>query len=687
MALNTIFLLNSKITEVEECEPVSPPSSTSFGEYKTAPDIDTLNSPLFKNYNLPIEISNKKIKSSPPSLNSHDFHNFFFGDNNKNNISLYSNNINIDKEKDIINNINEENNNNILNYDKRIFHINTSQFDKNPFRKDDNFDENESESNENAFSFPNTTKNTPVWDIIGKNKINNNLYNNITKDPKINPVQEDKQIDSFSEELNNIDNKIKSINTEEKSNSLYKKILPKIKLNINEIKKINLSPTANYRNSNPIQLLKNGIYCKKKITDSKYSFGKKGKNEIKSFNSTFSGQKGYLKTDNYREIKAKKIQLELNDNLKKTKIEHLKISQFQKIMKMDGLFNILRLLDYSDIINLFKAKNKKLCILINTALANAYYFSIKQSLIKYNNIIELLKCTIIHSKIKGNLKIDFVLNIRFINNNKNPNTNYKIKLNDKYNRFVEPFYLQFCYIYNYFKKIKSKKQLIPKEDYENQKTLKMYDYYTFDLYPEKKSTENNNSINNHIFISKELSLFERDGNNNIVNIQPILPFCINDKGIINLEIYTTNNGFINPDSIRIIVKSYNLNNYLKMLSDKKINNPRVSECEDLCTYWKNINLYQHHKPLTFRLKKLFEPYFEIIKVYFGNIGVYIFKVHLKAIKSVEIKDKNKFEIRIKIKEKGDYIENEIRKNNLLFERRDIFEIRVGDEIFYYFSLK
>ena len=77
MALNTIFLLNSKITEVEECEPVSPPSSTSFGEYKTAPDIDTLNSPLFKNYNLPIEISNKKIKSSPPSLNSHDFHNFF----------------------------------------------------------------------------------------------------------------------------------------------------------------------------------------------------------------------------------------------------------------------------------------------------------------------------------------------------------------------------------------------------------------------------------------------------------------------------------------------------------------------------------------------------------------------------------------------------------------------------------
>ena len=377
----------------------------------------------------------------------------------------------------------------------------------------------------------------------------------------------------------------------------------------------------------------------------------------------------------------------LNVNIQKTKTEHLKISQFQKIIKIGGLFNILRLLDYCDIINLFRAKNKKLCILINTALANAYYFYIKQSLIKYNNIIELLKCTIIHSTIKNSLKIDFVINVRFINNEKNPNQNYKIKLNDKYNEFVEPFYLQLCYIYKYFKKVNNIKLLIPKEDYENQKKLKMYDYYTFDLYPEKYLNENNTSKNNPIFISKELSLFDRDGNNNIANIQPILPFYINDKGIINLEIYTANNGFIDPDSIRIIIKSYNLTNYLKVLSDKNIKNPRVSEFEELCTYWKNINTYRHNKSLTLRLKKLFEPYFEIIKIYFGNIGVFIFKVHLKAIKNVEIKDKNKFEIKIKIKEKGDYIENEISKNNLLFERRDIFEIRVGDEILYYFSLK
>ena len=91
--------------------------------------------------------------------------------------------------------------------------------------------------------------------------------------------------------------------------------------------------------------------------------------------------------------------------------------------------------------------------------------------------------------------------------------------------------------------------------------------------------------------------------------------------------------------------------------------------------------------MTFRIKKLFEPFFEIKKIYFGNIGVNIFKVELLAVKSGEIDDKNKIEIKIRIKEKDDCIENEIRKNNLLFERRDIFEIRVGETLLYYFSLK
>ena len=689
MALNTIILPYNKILEVEECDPVSSPSSTSFEEQKSVPDYFCTS--LYQTYNFPIELSNKKTKSSPSSLDSHDFHQIFFGENNNEIMSLYSQkeinkipNLNINKEKNNINN-DWKDNTSIERTSFQVNKLNSSRSNnKNPFQRANNDISEENNKKRDNFNFSKLHKNNNIkLDQNDKNKIYR-LYDNYTRNPKINPVKEDNQIESFMEEISHIENKIKSINTEEKKdpNSLNKKEIPKIKPIINKMNKISINPNINYRNSNPNPLMKNGIYCKKKISDSN-SFGIKKKNDDNS--STFSIKRDSVKTYNFVEIKAKNRPLELNVNSKKI---HLKISQFQKILKSDGLFYLLRFLDYFDIINLYKAKNKQLCILINTSIINAYYLNIKESLMKYNNIIELLKCTIVQSKIKNALKIDFVINIRFIHDkNNSKDENRKIKLGGPDNNFIEPVYFQFSYIYNYFQKVKNKKELITKEEYEKQiKKLKMYDYYTFDLYPEEN--KNNNIIkNNPIFISKELSLFDKDGNNNIVNIQPILPFCINDKGIINLELYTTNNGFIDPDSIRIIVKTYNLKNYIKMYTDKNMNNPRISECEDLCVHWKNINLYDDHKSVLFKIKKIFEPYFEINKISFENIGVYIFKVYLKAIKSGEINDKNKIEIKIKIKDKDDYIENEIRKNNLLFERRDIFELRVGEQLLYYFSMK
>ena len=686
MALNTIILPYNKILEVEECKPVSSPSSTSFEEHKTFPELSRFNSPLFHSYNSFL-ISEKRNKSNPPSLNSNNLHELFFGTNSNENISVYSqkdlNNLNIDQERNYINDniINNINNNKKYIFERIQSKVNnhqTSRSNRNPFQLANNSEENESESSENPYSYSNIRRNHRESEVIDKSKLNR-IYDNYINNPKINPVKADKQIESFMDDISNADNKIRNFNLEEKNDSLKKKEIPKIKPKINQISQINLSPSYNYRNSNPNPIIKNGIYFKKRISDSEKAFKRKAKI---GESSTSSINKESMKT----EISRDKRPLIPRVNSRK-KIEYLKISQIKKIMKYDGLFTILRFLDYYDIINLYKAKNKQLCILLNTTLVNVYYFNIKESLIKYSNFIEILKCTIMQSKIKDTLKIDFIINMRFIYNKKLPNNkHYKIKLGGANNKFIEPLYLQFGYIYNYFQKVKNKKDFITKEEYDKEiKRLKMYDYYTFDLYPEKNK---NHSIKpTPIFISKELSLFEKDGNNNIVNIQPILPFYINDKGIINLELYTTNNGFIDPDSIKIVVKAYNLKNYIEMLNDKEINNPRISECEDLCVHWKNINLFQHNKSLILGLKKTFEPLFEIKNVYFGNIGVFIFKVHLKAIKSGEINDKNKLEIKIKIKEENDYVENEIRKNNLLFERRDIFELRVGEQFLYYFSLK
>ena len=67
------------------------------------------------------------------------------------------------------------------------------------------------------------------------------------------------------------------------------------------------------------------------------------------------------------------------------------------------------------------------------------------------------------------------------------------------------------------------------------------------------------------------------------------------------------------------VKSYNLKNYIKMLEEKELNNPRNSEFETLCTHWKNYKLYHDHENLLQKVNELFAKFFEIKYILFGNI--------------------------------------------------------------------
>ena len=685
MALNSIIPINTKIQEVAQCEPISSPSSSFLDMQKSASNI-------FSNLKLSdnIFINDKKAKTiSPRKKNKNIF--------DKNNFKLndsFENNLNIEQERKILDKYSQKKNYNIKNETSS-----TNYFSLKKNLKTDDLDENIDKNIINSKIKKNFTKNSDFNN-------NNNLYSIYSNNIKYQKSQEKKNSLSEFDDMNKYDNQIISINREENETSLMKRKIPKMDLKFDKKEKREKNENSknsyhnntyndSFRYSNP-NSAKIGVYQRKKILDGK-SFNKLGKYES-NITTESSIKRDSIKSDFYIERKNNKIinndhknkkrPLTLNINIGKKTLEKLNISQIRKIMKDDGFFYVLRFLSYKDIICLYKAKNKQLCVLINTALINAYFFSMKDSLIKYSNIFEVLKYTLVLSKIKDALKIDLVINFKFINKKNEILNNQKIKLGPN-NNFKDPIYCQICYIYSYYLKRKNKKEFITKEEYEKQiKQAKLYDYYTFDLYPPDKYKNNIYPKNSSgIYISKELSLFEKDGNNNIVNIQPILPFTLNDKGLINLEIYTTNNGFIDPNSIKILVKVFNLKNYLTTLEQKNISNPRISECEEICAHWKNINLYQQHKSLIFRINKLFEPFFDVKKIYFGNIGVNIFKVELLAIKPGEINDKNKIEIKIKIKDKDDYVENEIRKNNLLFERRDIFEIRVGESLLYYFSLK
>lgn len=308
MSLNTIILPYNKILEVEECEPVSSPSSTSFEDHKSFPYLNSLISPLFQINKLPLELTENKNKSSP-LIESTNIQEYYFGANNNDNFSIFSqkdtkiNNLNINQEKKISNENNKYNFN--FNYIKipiQVINVNnhfSSRSNKNQ-RLYNFYDLEQNESESSSLSNFNLRKNQKVSGILGKNNIYKIYDNdNNSRNPKINRVKEDNQIDSFRDD-ESFDSKIKN-NTEEKNHTLNKKDLPLMKPKLNEINKINISPTLNYRNSNPNPIVKNVIYLKKRISDSIKSLGKKGKNDEKTISSI---NKTSIKTENNREIKS-----------------------------------------------------------------------------------------------------------------------------------------------------------------------------------------------------------------------------------------------------------------------------------------------------------------------------------------------------------------------------------------------
>ena len=162
-------------------------------------------------------------------------------------------------------------------------------------------------------------------------------------------------------------------------------------------------------------------------------------------------------------------------------------------------------------------------------------------------------------------------------------------------------------------------------------------------------------------------------------IQPILPFKTYDQALLNLNIYSPENFFIEPKSVKIkfFINPLDNTQYIKG------ENPRICEYEDVCVHWKNISFLKEEKIIIEQLTKVFTPQFNIIRILYDDIGYLVFKVTLKAIQSGLIYNKEELGIDLLIKEKNDIIINEIKKNNLLFEKRNVFELRVGDIIIFY----
>ena len=311
--------------------------------------------------------------------------------------------------------------------------------------------------------------------------------------------------------------------------------------------------------------------------------------------------------------------------------------------KKNSLFYLLIFLDCEELKN-FLNLNKHIRLLINTTLRDIYYPNLIKKLKKTSPNIELIKSKIQYERIKKGIKIDIIANIRFLTEEEN----------------FSPKNISIVYLYRNFNFDKDKKK------------ERFIDYYTFDYFPEKTTYFPS------LYMIREFTSYYLD-NLQKTYIQPILPFKTYDQALLNLNIYSPENFFIEPKSLKIklFINPLDNNKYIKG------DNPRICEYEDICVHWKNISFLKEEKIINEQLTKVFTPQFNIIRIEYDDVGYLVFKVILKAIQSGLIYNKEELGIDLVIKEKNDYIINEIKKNNLLFEKRNVFELRVGDIIIFY----
>lgn len=114
-------------------------------------------------------------------------------------------------------------------------------------------------------------------------------------------------------------------------------------------------------------------------------------------------------------------------------------------------------------------------------------------------------------------------------------------------------------------------------------------------------------------------------------------------------------------------------------------NGRINEFEYLKTKWRDIQKFENAEEIITNIQSVFGAFFEIKKALFDDVGHYVFKFSLAAKQKGLLNLESELGIKIKIKEASDYVVNEIKKNNLIYEKSDMIEVRIGDVIRFYFS--
>jgi hypothetical protein len=115
------------------------------------------------------------------------------------------------------------------------------------------------------------------------------------------------------------------------------------------------------------------------------------------------------------------------------------------------------------------------------------------------------------------------------------------------------------------------------------------------------------------------------------------------------------------------------------------NSTRICELEIIKYFWSDISKHHNHEEIIEQIRGMFEPNFKVDKIQYNNVGQLIFKVFLLACKVGQINNPEKIGITLDVVYYNNKISNEVKKNCLIFDRKNELQCRIGDTIVYYIS--
>ena len=171
------------------------------------------------------------------------------------------------------------------------------------------------------------------------------------------------------------------------------------------------------------------------------------------------------------------------------------------------------------------------------------------------------------------------------------------------------------------------------------------------------------------------------------NLNDYAEFTVNiitNKGLMNIRKFRWHPIKLFPTPSMNFYEYSNENSTKRELVD--FNMSRYCELELLKGSWNDIELMEHSHIVKEKLYEIFQNSFIINKILFDDVGYYIFKIYLEAKQLGELRcDKAQIGIKIFIYDKKDVVSNEVKKNNLIYDRKNELQMHIGDKLVFYLS--